>query len=316
MNEPDALNPLVSVIVTTRNEEWNISNCLQSIQLQTYKPIEIIVVDNNSTDKTKEIAKSFTQVVVDKGPERSAQRNYGICDLATGEYAMFIDADMILTPCLVAACINEIQLEGVIALHIDEVVLGRGLLAKVRRFERSFYSGTVVDGVRFFNRTDFCEIGGFDQSLPPGPEDWDLDMRIRQLGNIRLLSNASERYSWKMTEFVESRGIESVNRFNGIYHNEDEQSLVTYLKKKIYYAPSMEAYANKWSENRKVVRKQLGLKYRAIVVFTENGKYKRIVRNPVLFALTILLKAVVASVYFAVLVRGKFRSKKFESFIE
>ena len=89
MNEPDAINRLVSVIVTTRNEERNIGNCLQSIRLQTYKPVEIIVVDNNSTDKTQEIARSFTDVVVNKGPERSAQRNHGICGLAKGIFLIY-----------------------------------------------------------------------------------------------------------------------------------------------------------------------------------------------------------------------------------
>ncbi len=54
-------NPLVSVTITTKNEEKNIENCLKSILEQSYKNIEIIVVDNNSTDKTKEIALKYTQ---------------------------------------------------------------------------------------------------------------------------------------------------------------------------------------------------------------------------------------------------------------
>ena len=48
----------MSVIVTTKNEEKNIENCLQSINNQTYKNIELIVVDNFSDDKTVEIAKN------------------------------------------------------------------------------------------------------------------------------------------------------------------------------------------------------------------------------------------------------------------
>ena len=235
MNEPGVVNPLVSVIVTTRNEERNIGNCLQSIQLQTYKPIEIIVVDNNSTDKTQKIARSFTDVVVNKGPERSAQRNHGICGLAKGEFAMFIDADMILTPTLVESCVEEFEAEGVVALHIDEVILVRGKLAKARRFERSFYSGTVIDGARFFNRSTFCKLGGFDEVLPPGPEDWDLDLRLRELGNIRLLANKSEPVKWELSKFVGDRGVQHNITFVGIYHNEDDQSLRKYLKKKMYY---------------------------------------------------------------------------------
>ena len=43
--------PLVSIVITTKNEEHNIENCLLSIKEQTYSNIEIILVDNNSNDK-------------------------------------------------------------------------------------------------------------------------------------------------------------------------------------------------------------------------------------------------------------------------
>lgn len=69
--------PLVSVIVPTYNSEKFIGACLESIKNQMYTNIELIVVDNNSTDKTKEIAWRYTDKVFNKGPERSAQRNFG-----------------------------------------------------------------------------------------------------------------------------------------------------------------------------------------------------------------------------------------------
>ncbi|MBU4481653.1 glycosyltransferase [Patescibacteria group bacterium] len=55
--------PLVSVVITTKSEEKNIENCLKSILNQTYPrdKIEIIVVDNNSSDRTKEIVQTFKQ---------------------------------------------------------------------------------------------------------------------------------------------------------------------------------------------------------------------------------------------------------------
>ena len=111
---------LVSVIVTTKNEEKNIGNCLESIKAQTYlqDKMEIIVVDNSSTDKTKEIARKYTDnpsrnsfapvdsststgqafhgvKVYNWGPERSAQRNFGIRQ-AKGKYVLYSDEDMVL----------------------------------------------------------------------------------------------------------------------------------------------------------------------------------------------------------------------------
>lgn len=99
----------VSVIITTKNEEANIKNFLKSIRNQTYPKdkIEIIVVDNNSTDRTKEIVVRYTEnpngnsfafhgvKVYNYGPERSAQRNFGVKQ-AGGKYILYLDADMIL----------------------------------------------------------------------------------------------------------------------------------------------------------------------------------------------------------------------------
>ena len=152
--QPENL-PLVSIVVTTKNEEKHIGNCLLSIKEQTYPNIEAIVVDNASTDKTKEIAKEYTDLVFDKGPERSAQRNYGMIDIARGQYVMFIDADMILSPCLIEACVDELNKGESVALFISEIILGTSYWCKVRRFERSFYDGTVIDSARIYRRDIF-----------------------------------------------------------------------------------------------------------------------------------------------------------------
>jgi len=288
----------VSVVITTKNEEMNIENCLKSIQLQTWTNIEIIVVDNNSSDKTKELSRGYTELVFDKGPERSAQRNHGLIDIATGVYGMFIDADMILTPNLIETCVEKINSEDLKALHIEEIVLGRGRLAKIRRFERSFYSGTCIDGVRFFRIDDFKSINGFDAALPPGPEDWDLDMRFIENGKLGLVS-AGPITEWAMSTFISSKGVRPNPRFAGIFHNEDEQSLGVYLSKKAYYSESMDAYKSKWSESP-VVRKQLGLKYRYFLVFVEDEKWKKLIRKPALALGMYILRFLVGARYLRV----------------
>ena len=138
--------------MTTQDEETTIETCLRSIGAQTYEPIEIIVVDNASTDRTKEIARKFTEDVYDTGPERSAQRNLGMLSAARGAYVMYLDADMVASPDLVAGCVSRLSRGDCVALHVPEVVLGRSFFSRVRRFERGFYHGTVVDAARFFRR--------------------------------------------------------------------------------------------------------------------------------------------------------------------
>jgi len=273
-------SPLVSIVVTTRNEEHNLFSCLESIKLQTYKNIELIVIDNNSTDRTKKIALRYTDKVYNKGPERSAQRNYGMISISSGLYVMFIDADMILSPTLIESCVDCISSGKFIALHIPEVILGKGYFSKVRRFERSFYNGTVVDGARFFLKSIFIDVGGFDEDLS-GPEDWDIDKKIKALGVIGLLEKEdSVIRQWSMQGLIQQYGVDPYCYGSAIYHNESEFDLRRYLSKKAYYSESFDTYINKWGKNDPDIKKQFGMSYRLFGVFTENGKYIKLLKHP------------------------------------
>src|SRR5687768_3411679 len=75
---PDDPLPLVSVVVPTRNSQRTIERCLRSIREQSYPAIELVVVDNFSTDDTFQISTELADLVISAGPERSAQRNLGI----------------------------------------------------------------------------------------------------------------------------------------------------------------------------------------------------------------------------------------------
>src|SRR5690554_3348158 len=90
----------ISVIVPAHNEEKYISQCLESLTTQDYPKnlYEVIVVDNNSADKTSEIAANFDVKIIQQstGPV-GAVRNAG-AEKAQGEYLAFIDADCIASP--------------------------------------------------------------------------------------------------------------------------------------------------------------------------------------------------------------------------
>lgn len=277
-------SPLVSIVITTKNEERHIENCLRSIKEQTYANTEIIVVDNQSTDKTKELAKKYTTHVYDKGPERSAQRNYGLMDIAAGEFGMFVDADMILSPCLVEECVAHMQASSAVALHISEFILGVSYWSRVRNFERSFYDGTPIDGARFFRTDVFSQVGGFDEGFS-GPEDWDLDKKLKNVGSIDMLPKDPKgdyaTLESHMASFLKERGAQLVNQ-NVVFHNESEFDLKRYLGKKKYYSQGFDAYIEKWDRNDPDLKKQFGLAYRFLLVFFEKGKWKRLLAHPFL----------------------------------
>jgi glycosyltransferase involved in cell wall biosynthesis len=188
-----------------------------SIRAQTYKNIELVVVDNFSTDTTAAIAKKYTEKFFEKGPERSAQRNYGAAQ-ATGEYVVFIDSDMELTETVIASCVEKMASDKSFAgVIIPEESFGEGFWAQCKRLEKRFYVGLdSVEAARFFRKSEFEEVGGYNTQLHAG-EDWDLSDRIEQRGHLARVSAL-------------------------IRHNEGRINLFRTLTKKFYYAGAAVAY--------------------------------------------------------------------------
>jgi len=279
--------PKVSIIITTKNEERNISRCLDSVIAQTWPEIEIIVVDNSSDDQTVSICQKYGVSIFTYGPERSAQRNYGLLEVATGFYSIYLDADMILSQTLIEECVYKMRSSEIIALHIPEVVLGTNFFSRARSFERSFYDGTVIDGARFFRRDVLIRCGGFDADLfaKGSGEDWDIDKKIKLIGCIGLLNSYSTKQlpqNWSLAQYIDSNLLNVNHQFVGIYHDESQFDLDHYLKKKKYYGLGFSGYIKKWGKNDPDIIKQFGLSYRYIFVFIENGKWKKIISNPLL----------------------------------
>lgn len=209
--------PLVSVIVPTKNSAEFLEACLKSIKAQTYKNIELIVVDNFSTDDTPKIAKKYADKFYQKGPERSAQRNYGVRK-CNGLYVAIIDCDMELTSKVISSCVDvitrSVKIMGVI---IPEESFGIGFWAQCKKLERSFYVGMDwIEAARFYTKETYLQVGGFNELMISG-EDWDLSNRVRKIGKIAHIGDY-------------------------IMHNEGKISLFKTLKKKAYYAKQIHTY--------------------------------------------------------------------------
>lgn len=211
----------VSIVTTTKNEEDVIENLLTSIKKQTYQNIEVILIDNNSDDNTLKIVSRFKRIkVYNFGPERSAQRNYG-AKKSFGEYLLFLDADMRLSPRVVEECVKVAKSKKNIgSVVIPEQSIAYSFWEMVKAFERSFYNkkgDPITDAARFFRREVFEKAGGYDETIT-GPEDWDLPETIRELG------------------YIDGRIDDKV------YHRERATSLKNLFKKKFYYG----LYAHKY----------------------------------------------------------------------
>lgn len=286
---------LVSIVVTTRNSAKTLGACLESIRLQTYDNVELFVVDNASSDETIEIARRYTSRVYEFGPERSAQRNYALMNLARGTICGYIDSDMILGPRVVAEVVKTIA-QGFVGVYVPEVILARGLYGRVRRFERSAYTGTAIDAVRFFKTDDFRRVGGFDESLPPGPEDWDLTISLKLSGSLAEISATDSKVdssSWTLAGLCSSKGFRP-RSLSSIYHDESAGSFANTVKKKMYYADGLDMYKKKWKSTSEDVNQQLSPLYRLFGVFFQRRTRNCTLGNFHLYAVFLFWKLTLA----------------------
>jgi len=103
---------LVSFIITTKNEEAYLSRCLKAIRKQTYRNVEIIVVDSCSKDRTVEIARKYADNVIVRDCIIPIGRNIGAKN-SSGKFLVFVDADIVL---------NENWLEIALSQLDDETI--------------------------------------------------------------------------------------------------------------------------------------------------------------------------------------------------
>lgn len=237
-------NPIVSVIISTWNSEKFIENCLKTISSQSYKKIEIIVVDNFSKDRTLNIAKEFTKKIYSKGGERSLQRNFG-AKKSKGVYLFFIDSDMELEQELIAECVDRMNDKNYDALIIPEESFGVSFWAKCKKLERSYYKNVYwIEAARFYSKKTFMDNNGFDEFMISG-EDWDLSSRVAKNHKI-----GRTKYEIK--------------------HNEGNLSLLKTLQKKFYYGTKIRRYKN--NADKEVSNKQSSLINRYKLFFSDKNK--------------------------------------------
>ena len=176
---------VVSVVIPTRNEEDVIHECLSSVLNQSLKPLEIIIVDGNSTDNTLKVARQFPVKVITEGesPSLPNARNLGV-EAAVGEIIFIIDSDVILEKDCIRNAIKYFEDPNTIAVipseesiahtRLEKILMnwGRGTANSLRGIGISVFS-------EFFRKIVFKQVT-FDRNLGFG-EDVDFQKRLKAI---------------------------------------------------------------------------------------------------------------------------------------
>lgn len=219
--------PLVSVVIPAKNAAHTLGLCLDALRRQSYPTVEILLVDNGSTDSTVQIAESFGVRVLYCLGSVTAARNAGAA-AAQGEFMLHIDTDMEVNPDAIRQCLEATQ-QGADVVILPERNVARGFWMRAYSFEKELvqrFPG-LEDG-RFFHRSWFERVGGYDEALPSAG-DRDLFVRLVDAGarigyidvitlhhveHMRIgdLFRKTTRYTHTSQPFIRKHGTAKVGR--------------------------------------------------------------------------------------------------------
>jgi len=186
---------IVSIIIPVYNGEKTIRETIQSVLSQSFRNIEIIVINDGSTDSTVEIVKSILdsrlQIFSYPNAGLAASRNRGI-KYCKGQFISFIDADDLWTVDKLACQYQALQTHKNAALayswtdYIDAngkfLKAGRRITAMGDAYSKLVLWNFLENGSNPLIRADVLnEVGGFDESLAAA-EDWDMWLRLSAAG--------------------------------------------------------------------------------------------------------------------------------------
>jgi glycosyltransferase involved in cell wall biosynthesis len=175
----------VAVVVPNYNKKKTLQACLESVYAQTYRPAEVIVVDDASTDGSLEIARAFPCTLIElpgnRGP--AAARNIGV---AAGEAPLlfFVDSDTALAPDAIGNAVRAFretpECGMVQGIYDKEPLFDDGPVEAYRiaseHFDRRQSAGTLLS-CTLIPRAVFYEAGGLDERLRDG-EDYEFGTRL------------------------------------------------------------------------------------------------------------------------------------------
>jgi glycosyltransferase involved in cell wall biosynthesis len=255
MLKPDT--PFFSVIIPTYNRQHLFEIALESVLNQTYRDFEVIIVDDGSTDQTREVIKIFD----DSRVKYHYQENHGVSharnrglEISRGKFIAFLDSDDSWVPQKLERVNEAINRHPHLSIfHTDEIwYKGKRLLSQKKKHKKP--SGYVYlkalplccigMSTAVVKRDVFKKIGLFDESLP-ACEDYDFWLRATHSFEVKLINeNLTIKDGGRTDQLSSQRGLdkhrikalEKMLRSNSLNEEEYKLTLGELVKRCQIYA--------------------------------------------------------------------------------
>ncbi|MFV8226693.1 glycosyltransferase [Christiangramia aquimixticola] len=188
------MKDLISIIIPCYNDAENISESIDSAINQDYGNIEVIVVDDGSDQNTKNVLRNLepkiAKLITQKNKGASSARNVGIQN-STGKYILNLDSDDSFDRTFVTKAMSIIQNDSnikIVSSYINRISENRSTILKHKNSDiKSFLKYNHSSGSALFKRSDWLKVGGYDEKMTSGYEDWDFYIRLLKGGGVSYI---------------------------------------------------------------------------------------------------------------------------------
>ncbi len=225
---------LFSIVIPTYNREKFIKRTVESVLAQTYPHFEILIIDNQSTDNTfqiaQQLAKQDSRIKAfqnEKNFERAYSRNRGM-QLATGHFLTFLDSDdILLSHCLEKAYKFVLKNNNIKFFHglyelrkQDESLVYNYKFPPLGNQHKAIMKGNFLSCIAVFLHKDIYSTYRFDEhSLLVGSEDYELWIRIMAKHKLGRINSVLAHITHHEQQTIAQQEIPKVlNRSKYIYH--------------------------------------------------------------------------------------------------
>jgi glycosyltransferase involved in cell wall biosynthesis len=252
--------PRVSVVIPTYNRAQLIAESIKSVLDQTFTDFELIVVDDGSTDNTREVVDSFQdsriRYICLENRGAAAARNNGI-QASSGEYVAFLDSDDVLLKKALESGVQVLDRHPEVAFSCGQIYRmdekGRVFgVRKLRCRHASIRQGTeeIVQFLVYGNhintmtvmarRSCLFEVGLFDTTFRYGSEDFDLFVRLAKKYAVAYIAKPIAKAREHSGRISNERGTNEEEKskirvLEGIINDTELGSLLSHLKSKAYF---------------------------------------------------------------------------------